>query len=826
MSTNASVGRVDLDLGINYSTAKSQLTGISSLTRGSLIPSFSKLGAIAGAAFSIRKLTQFTKESLNLGSSLREVQNVVDVTFRDMSSRVNDFSQTTIETLGMSELSAKKFTSAFGAMMKSSGITDKSQLTDMSIELTKLTGDFASFYNMDYDDAFLKIQSGMAGMTRGLRSVGKNLTVANIEQYALSQGFTKSYKSMDSAEKTLWRYNYLMSLSVDTQGDFVRTQHTWANQTRMLGEQWQATMATFGQGMINALAPVVSWLNVVVMKLRVAAEWFSALTEVMFGNTQRGSGGTAIEDITNQYDDLGNSAEGASEEMKKALAPFDQLNLISDETNSDTDFDISAYVPEDPYLGIDSEEIGKHVAELESMIAEFALKYREEIATIKTSTDRFDNSLGDLAESFGELRSVIFGGSGESNWFTKMLANVVAGQIRTANSKVMIFTGNLQILTDWLQGDFNSAEGFETLIFGATEAMLGFTQSYLPKELYEKMDGIATKNGEMWSKIKGNVKTYGDPAKLEFSDFIDAYSDIVDKGTFPTVWEALWDKITGKSKEKQEEALTDFNGFLQDEHDSFDENIRDSLPVKFTKLGIDIRSSFKESMDPLVDYTGEVLKFAKANAIRKFDNWIFDMSIKAVQLQWELTSPFRELKSAMGGLWDDITDAFDKAFEGFSQGMEISMGGLETVMSSPLRNIALKINDFIESYNSLGVSLPSINFGGHIVEGIDWKVPQISPINVPALAEGGLISAPTLALVGDNKGANTDPEVVAPLSKLEGMINSGGTSKEVITLLKQILTALSALNLTLQIGETEFGKASIKAINKVHRQTGSTLLIV
>ena len=48
--------------------------------------------------------------------------------------------------------------------------------------------------------------------------------------------------------------------------------------------------------------------------------------------------------------------------------------------------------------------------------------------------------------------------------------------------------------------------------------------------------------------------------------------------------------------------------------------------------------------------------------------------------------------------------------------------------------------------------------------------------NVPALAEGGLAYGPTLAMVGDNRGANVDPEVVAPLSKLKNLIGGGNTN--------------------------------------------------
>jgi tape measure domain-containing protein len=50
----------------------------------------------------------------------------------------------------------------------------------------------------------------------------------------------------------------------------------------------------------------------------------------------------------------------------------------------------------------------------------------------------------------------------------------------------------------------------------------------------------------------------------------------------------------------------------------------------------------------------------------------------------------------------------------------------------------------------------------------------INSIGIPALAEGGLASAPTLAMIGDNPNASIDPEVVAPLSKLQSMMGGGG----------------------------------------------------
>lgn len=61
--------------------------------------------------------------------------------------------------------------------------------------------------------------------------------------------------------------------------------------------------------------------------------------------------------------------------------------------------------------------------------------------------------------------------------------------------------------------------------------------------------------------------------------------------------------------------------------------------------------------------------------------------------------------------------------------------------------------------------------------------------NVPKLANGGLAYGPTYAMVGDNPNAGTDPEVIAPLSKLQAMLPAGGGAQNVRITLGGQLTA-------------------------------------
>ncbi|MFR5151604.1 MAG: hypothetical protein ACLTER_20680 [Ruminococcus sp.] len=64
-------------------------------------------------AFAVKKLTDFGKSCLELGSDLAEVQNVVDVTFPNMTAQVDKFAKSAAQSFGLSETMAKQFTGTF-----------------------------------------------------------------------------------------------------------------------------------------------------------------------------------------------------------------------------------------------------------------------------------------------------------------------------------------------------------------------------------------------------------------------------------------------------------------------------------------------------------------------------------------------------------------------------------------------------------------------------------------------------------------------------------------------------------------------------------------
>lgn len=291
----------------------------------------------------IQGLVDFGRSAVDLGSQITEVENVVDVAFGSMSDKAYQFASTAKEQFGLSELAAKQYSGTMMAMMKSSGVAQDAA-SKMSISLAGLAGDIASFYNIDTDTAFQKIRSGISGEIEPLRQLGINLSVANMEAYALSRGITTSYNAMSQAEKVALRYNYLMSVTGDVQGDFARTSGNWANQVRLLTLNFQSLSAVIGQGLIAGILPAIQALNALMSKLMQAANVFRNFMYVLMGKKLKGSQGgvsdivsnlggieTAGDDASSGLDDATSSAK----KLKKALSvlPFDQLNQLADNSN-------------------------------------------------------------------------------------------------------------------------------------------------------------------------------------------------------------------------------------------------------------------------------------------------------------------------------------------------------------------------------------------------------------------------------------------------------------------------------------------------------------
>lgn len=264
--------------------------------------------AVNGINSIIDGVTGSISESIGLASDLVETQNVVDVTFEDSASTINKWAQEALNAYGITETKAKQYSSTLGAMLKSMGIADD-QVLQMSMDMAGLAADMASFYNLDHDTAFEKIRSGISGETEPLKALGINMSVANLNAFALEKGMNKAFDKMSQAEQATLRYQYLLEATKDAQGDFARTGDSFSNEMRKLQTNLDRIKTEFGKGLLGVVTPAISLLN-------------NVLSDKSYQQT-------AIEKIYSERDESLFAAEVA---YQRSLTIVDSMRSIEDES--------------------------------------------------------------------------------------------------------------------------------------------------------------------------------------------------------------------------------------------------------------------------------------------------------------------------------------------------------------------------------------------------------------------------------------------------------------------------------------------------------------
>lgn len=293
----------------------------------------SAIGRVYATYWMLFRAMGMFRKAMDISSDLTEVQNVVDVTFGNMKKTMEDFAKVSLSQYGMSALTAKDIASRYQAMGVAMGFSQK-KMSGMSIELTKLAADMASFYNVEQKDVAKSLEAVFTGQTMPLRKYGIDLTQATLKQWALNNGLNANIKSMSAAEKMWLRYQYVMANSQQVMGDFARTSDSWHNQLVLLSGAFQTLGSIVGGSLINAFKPFIRALNSVMLKVIQFAEVVSNALGAIFGWKYESGGGISndFSDAADSADDLAGSTGDAAKNTKKMadnLQSFDKLNVIS-----------------------------------------------------------------------------------------------------------------------------------------------------------------------------------------------------------------------------------------------------------------------------------------------------------------------------------------------------------------------------------------------------------------------------------------------------------------------------------------------------------------
>ncbi len=726
-------GSIVIDTKIDDAKLKKGISGIGTSLKG--------ITKLLATAFSVKVIYNFSKACIQSASDLQEVQNVVDTVFGNSSAIIDNFAKNAIKSFGLSELSAKKYSSTMGAMLKSMKLSDKEVLT-MSQNMTALAGDMASFYNLSGDEAFNKIRAGISGETEPLKQLGINMSVANLEAYALSQGIDKSYNSMTQAEQALIRYNYLLDTTKDAQGDFARTSDNWANQTRVLSEQWNTFKGVLGNSFIQVLTPVVKALNMIMERLILAGQYFQRFVYMITGVKPETQGASdSVSSLGDSLDDATDSAKKTKKAME-GLQGFDKLNVLSSDSGSDSDssgsglgmsvsdpYDFSSMVTATDNLDATFEEIDKKLEKLKGTLS--GVWNSDIVQSYAYAVKSYLQFIYDFAVSMGQAlwENMQLTWSNIRTDIETTLANVSELWILFWTDLGNTINEYSQPIIDGMTNLFNSVwtDAIDPLIKNITKAWSDFTGILLKlwekygKDILDNLGEFVTKTIELFQSIWDNVL---EPIITPFLETLSWLWDEHIKGMIETIGDFIATVIKC--------ALQLYNKFIQ----PIVMWLLEKLAPAWSFLSSTVIGVLGTIFGVVSDIVSGVMKVLKG--LINFITGVFTGNWKQA---WE------GIKDIFGGIWDALTG----------------------IVKGVINVIIDVLNGFVSGINKISFDVPD---WVPVIGGKKWgfDIPKIKKFE-----NGGVLFKETVGVMAEYDNARFNPEIVSKESEMakvfDGVMN-------------------------------------------------------
>ena len=801
-----SAGSIFLSLQVaNAGQFRNSVNSVASSAGSSAGFSFSKLFNAAmlaaipvGIIAAIKKA--MTSSAVELASDLQEVQNVVNKSFGSMKQSAEDFAKSAMDSFGLTELQAKRYSSTYMSMASAMGLSTESA-AKMSINLTKLSADVASFYNLSNDEAYEKFKGVFSGETEPLKALGIVMTQTNLEAYALKEGIKKSYSEMSEAEKVALRYKFIMNQLSLAQGDFASTADGWANSMKTLQNQWNAFKTKVGNGMMKVFTPLLQLLNACVEKLSELmdilynklgwdfGEAEEATTELMSVNSGVAESASAI----------GTAYTDAAEEAKKAiegLAGFDQINKLTSSSSSDENSSSSDYAEGggefsfDPFGGEYETETKKAVNPMTAVVDKALGKLKElwdkygtkAVAIIKNVYEFFKPYGERMVEIVKKLKATF------DEWWAangdefKQSLSVVWGYV------VDIVSYLLDNLFDWLE---KWGPRILTAILDFFKDAAAFLEKYGPciKDILfviiDSLEIILEAISFIASAILSEIFPVLDSIITAITIIVYTVSNLV-MGLIFTIADCIgWLLKT----------IVDAGVWIWNTVDSLITGILDILIGLWEAIDIGITGA----LDFIVMFFSDIW-----NALSGF----------VADAGNVISNAFTSVKNFFADLWSSITGFFSDA----GQAVQDFWNGFLEAAKAPINGIISLINMMIDGLNTIQFDIPDWLGGGAF--GININ-------HIPMLAEGGVITAPTLAMVGE--GAQN--EAVVPLDDFKRDI-AAIVASSVATVMAEFASAKTEgtennsgnIELTVNVGGDKLYNNVIKEINRRTRNNGKCVI--
>lgn len=714
-----------------------------------------------------------------------------------------DFVKQMQEIYGMDPSNLYRYAGYFYQLTDAIGMTDKAS-TSLSLSLTKASNDIASLFNVPIEHVVENLASGMQGMSRAVRKYGMDIRATTLQQTAAEYGLTQQVETMSEANRMALRYitmlkqvqNALSQTGQDASGattqlgDFARTIETPTNQLRVFKEQISQLGRAIGNFLLVPLSKVIAYINGFVMALRMAINFIGSLFGVLQTNVNKVDAGN-IDNVASSVAGVGDSAKAAAKQVQNLLSPFDELNILKEESADaggggggvgagiDDVLDPSLEKAiEDMQLKLDN--IRMKANQVRDALLDFFGFQVDAGEIIKWDPKQFEDNLINKFPQWTKTIQATFDHWGEIVDGFKAVFKALGGVVDNMKKKILDFFsifinddsvsqfisnlgGNLQNLADWITQHEDGIANFALTLIGLWGA-------------FKLFSGVATILGPVVTTFTNIMKVLS-PLSGAISGLVGALNPVTAAvaaviavfalayAKFETVRDAVDDlkdsfsQMAGNVSETFKALWTDvFKPVLDNIASGLKELWSNHLAKLVEEIGLDVAAIIDFVMS-VVDVVSELITFLSSTfgpivstvintVVNLFNTFLGAVSDVVTRVLAVLRGLITFITGVFQGnwskAWSGIVTVFKNVFglmkdilKGVINVCIDLLNGLVSAVWNAVRGI---INGVGSIAQQIGELLGKKNWG--------WKL-TARPPRIPHLKTGGVVTGPTYALVGE-----------------------------------------------------------------------------